>query len=91
VEEQLRAVGDERGDYLERGVLLIELVQSTENAYIKATSDVKRKIIEIVSSNHFLENGSLRFDYRKPFDLLASAHPKEKWWAAAGSNRRPTD
>jgi site-specific DNA recombinase len=87
VEEQLRAVGDERGDYLERGVLLIELVQSTENAYKKATSDIKRKIIEIVSSNHVLENGSLRFDYRKPFDILASAHPKEKWWTLAGSNR----
>lgn len=79
VEEELRVVNEERGDYLERGVLLIELVKSTDKAYEKATSDIKRKIIEIVSSNHVLEDGSLRFDYRKPFDLLASAHSKVKW------------
>jgi hypothetical protein len=72
-------VNEERGDYLERGVLLIELVQNTENAYKKATSAIKRKIIEIVSSNHILEGGSIRFDYRKPFDLLASAPSREIW------------
>ena len=67
VENELRAASEDRGDYLERGALLIELVQTTSNAYKKATPEVKRRIIEIVSSNHFLEGGSLRFAYRKPF------------------------
>ena len=89
VEDELRTVGEERGDYLERGVILIELVQSAENAYRKATSEIKRKIIDIVSSNHILEGGSFRFDYRKPFDLLASAPPKDKWWTRRELNPRP--
>ena len=87
VENSLRAVSEARGDYLERGALLIELVRNTENVYRNSNPEMKRKIIEIVSSNHFLADGSLRFDYRKPFDLLASAHDQKKWWSLTDSNR----
>ena len=89
VEAELKAVNEERGDYLERGSLLIELVQSTDKAYRNGSAETKRKIIEIVSSNHVLEGGSLRFNYRKPFDLLASAHSCDEWLARLGLNQRP--
>ena len=87
LEHSLDAIHEARGDYLERGSLLIELVRNTENVYRNSNPEMKRKIIEIVSSNHFLAGGSLRFNYRKPFDLLASAHDQKKWWSLTYSNR----
>ena len=41
----------------------------------------------ILVSNLTLKNGSLRFDWNKPFDLLAKVDSKEKWWTRPGSNR----
>lgn len=77
---QIDALDDSKQEYMEKGVLLIELVQHTEKIYKNAKPEVKRKLVETISSNHVLRNGSIQFQYRKPFDILAKATPKEKWW-----------
>jgi hypothetical protein len=46
-----------KDDYIQRGVELIELVHDLENIYKSASAQKKRKIIEIVSSNHVLRSG----------------------------------
>jgi len=48
--------------------------------YENASPVVKRKLVEIVSSNHVLKDGTLRFKYKKPFDLLSRTASKEIWW-----------
>ena len=79
IQRQIDSLNDTKQDYIDRGVELIELVQNLETVYKSATSEKKRRLIEIVSSNHVLRNGKLCFDYRKPFDLLAESSEKEKW------------
>ena len=73
-------------EYIQNGVLLIELAQHTEKIYRNATPDIKRRLVEIVSSNHILRNGTIEFQYRKPFDILAKSTPKENWWTQPESN-----
>ena len=77
---QIDALDDSKQDYMEKGVLLIELVQHTEKIYKNAKPEVKRKLVDIISSNHVLRNGTIEFSYRKPFDILAKSSPKENWW-----------
>jgi hypothetical protein len=46
----------------------------------RATPKEKRQLVEIVSSNRVLKDGSIGITYRKPFDLLAASTSEEKWW-----------
>lgn len=91
VKRQIDAIDDQKEEYIQNGVLLIELAQHTESVYKNAPAEVKRKLVEIVSSNHVLRNGTIEFAYRKPFDILASATPKENWWTRQESNLRPLE
>lgn len=81
IKAQINALDGKKDDYIHKGVELIELVHDLENIYKSATPNKKRRIIEIVSSNHVLIDGTLRFEYRKPFDLLARTASKEIWWS----------
>ena len=50
-----------KDEYIENGVLLIELAQHTEKFYKMATPEQKRQLVEIVSSNRVLRDGVSRF------------------------------
>ena len=76
----LATMMEENADYIETGSLLIELAQRTETIFKSATPAIKRKLVEIVSSNRILKDGRLEYDYRKPFDMLAKVETKENWW-----------
>jgi hypothetical protein len=50
-------------------------------------AEYKTKLVETVSSNPILKDGSLCFDYKRPFDLLAEGSLKDKWWTLAAEYR----
>jgi len=64
-------------------VLVLELAQQAVKLYESGSADKKRKLVEIVCSNRFLVNGTLRFDYQKPFDILSKVTDQEHWWTLA--------
>jgi len=86
---KIDAFDDGKQDYIEKGVLLIELAQRTEHIYKNGNPETKRKLVAAVSSNHVLRTGTIEFDYRKPFDILAKSHPKEVWWTNSHNKQRP--
>lgn len=88
IKHELDAIETAKDDYIQKGVLLIELAQRSEFIYKNGSPAIKRKLVEIVSSNRVLKDGKLRFDYKRPFDLLAKGSPKEVWWSRSESNRR---
>lgn len=59
--------------------MLIELMQKSEIIFKNATPDKKRKIVELVSSNLLLKDGTLAYHWRKAFDRLAMKGEKENW------------
>ena len=81
--DSLDAMKDE---YIENGVLLIELAQRTEFFYKSATPEEKRQLVEIISSNRVLKDGTIEITYRKPFDLLAVSTSEKIWWSQQESN-----
>jgi hypothetical protein len=82
----MQALDSMKDEYIENGVLLIELAQHSETFYKGATSEEKRQLVEIVSSNRVLRDGNIEITYRKPFDLLAASTSEEKWWPLRDSN-----
>jgi site-specific DNA recombinase len=80
IKTKIDTLDSAKDEYIESGAMLIELAQRSEILYKAATPAEKRQLIEIVSSNRGLKDGSIGFSYRKPFDLLAETASEEKWW-----------
>ena len=94
IKSRLEALEETHDDYIQNGVLLIELAQRSVITYINATKETKRRMVEIVSSNRRLRNGSIEYDYKKPFDLLAETKKSKgfkKWCPDADSNHGHKD
>ena len=77
---EIESINSQKDEYIEEGINLIELAQHTENIYKNASPEVKRKLVEIVSSNRVLKDGSIEFYYQKPFNWLAESKGRHMWW-----------
>ncbi|MBF0363232.1 MAG: recombinase family protein [Oligoflexia bacterium] len=86
IKQELASICDDNHEYIEKGAHLIELARNTIKTYRSANSETKRKLVEIISSNHILVNGSIGYDYKKPFDVLAKMDDVGKWWTVQGSS-----
>jgi len=75
---------DER---IENGIACIELLKHAETTWKNATKEMKARIIKILVSNLVLVNGSLRYEMKKPFDVLVKGSSESEWWTRTGSNR----
>jgi hypothetical protein len=77
---KLASLEKEDDAYIENGVMVIELLQRAESIFKNARPEIKRRLAEIVGSNYRLRDGTLEFDYRKPFDILAKTDENQLWW-----------
>jgi hypothetical protein len=80
INNEISAMDDKKQEHIQKGVLLIELAQRTVSIYQNTIPEAKRKLLDLVSSNLVLKDGTIDYLYRKPFDLLAEGSSKEKWW-----------
>lgn len=85
---EFESLADSQDEYMQRGVQLIELMQHTEIIFKNATPEKKRKMVELVSSNLLLKDGTLEYHWRKPFDMLAVKGNLEDWRAEAENLRK---
>lgn len=66
-------------NYYEDGVRILELAKKAYSLYKSATGEEKRKLLNLVLSNCYLEGKNLRPDYKKPFDIIRKGvESKEK-------------
>jgi hypothetical protein len=84
--EEIDSLAEAKDEYMQRGVQLIELMQHSEIIFKNASADKKRKMVELVSSNLLLKDGTLEYHWRKPFDLLAIKGNLEDWRPQPDSN-----
>lgn len=88
-------------NYLNQGVHLVEILQSSVTLYKKGNIDQKRKIINFIGSNFSYANGKMDIKLRQPFDIIINTNIKFKtkkvanrevnddyklWWAQEESN-----
>ena len=74
---EMNTLKEAKGDYTQRGVDLIELMQHSEVIYKNATPEKKRQLVELVSSNLLLKDGVLAYDLKLPFNLLVIKDQKK--------------
>jgi site-specific DNA recombinase len=70
------------------GLELLELSKNAYQLYSSRALDEKRSMINLVLSNCQIKDGSVCFDYRKPFDLMVKEGEVKKWGDRWGSNPR---
>ena len=76
---EISSLKDSTDEYMTRGIQLIELMQHAEMIFKNATPEKKRKMVELVSSNLLLKDGTLEYHWRKPFEMLAIKGDLEGW------------
>lgn len=89
----------------EQGVELLELAQTAHSRYVSADVDEKGRIVASVCSNSVFDHGTLRMEFKEPFDILAKFNREmkekdlnsltktevlEKWLPGTDLNRRPS-
>lgn len=79
IESQLASLRSANTAYIDQGVKLIELARQAPMLFKSMTNDEKRELVNLVLSNPRIENGTLRYDYRKPFNIVTEATTLEKW------------
>lgn len=52
-------------------------------------ADEKYELVNLILSNPRIENGSLQYDYKKPFSMFVNVVDLEKWRGGRDSNSRP--
>lgn len=58
----------------------IEQAKALSSQYFSASHTSKRKFVELVGSNIFLRDGTIEFDWRKPWNLLPPKVEIGIWW-----------
>ncbi len=86
IERQLVAHGRAKASYLTSGVKLLELAQRAHELYVSQSPHEQRRLLNVVVSNCTLRDGTVRYDLRKPFDLLADISESNNWRRARDSN-----
>ena len=71
-------------DYLAEGSLLLDLASRAYDLFMAQPASEKRRMVNLVLSNCTWKDGTLRADYRQPFDLLAVAAAEGEGAALAG-------
>lgn len=79
LEAQMTALRAANSAYLEKGVHLMELARQAPTLFKTMTPDEKRAIVNLVLSNPRIENGSLQYDFKKPFSMYANVTDLVKW------------
>jgi site-specific DNA recombinase len=72
-------------NYLEEGIILLELASEAYQLYMKRTPAKKRQFLDFLLSNSIWKDGELKVTYRKPFDILEEMTTEQKKKKAAGS------
>lgn len=70
VEAQIASLRTANAAYVEKGIQLMELARQASTLFQKMTNDEKREMVNLVLSNPRIENGTLRYDYKKPFSIF---------------------
>ncbi len=89
VNRQLETHEKAQANYLAAGVKLIELAQVAHTLYVSRNPRQQRRLLDFVLSNCRLVDGTVRYDFRKPFSLMADVTDFQVWRGGRDLNPRP--
>lgn len=66
-------------DYMLEGVKLLELARSASSLFASMSVDNKREMLKLVLSNPRITDGTIEYNYEKPFDMLVNVTNLNGW------------
>ncbi|MGZ3743826.1 MAG: recombinase family protein [Pseudobdellovibrionaceae bacterium] len=90
IESRLVALRQANTSYLEQGIKLMELARRAPELFKSMNHDEKRELLNLVLSNPRIENGSVCYNYKKPFSMFVNVTQLENWRGGRDSNPRPS-
>ena len=72
--------------YMMEGIKLMEIANSASELFPLMDKAEKRELISLVLSNPVIEDATVRYDYKKPFDMFVDLEDIEKWRRIRDSN-----
>ncbi len=88
IEEQLQALRSANTNFIQDGIKLMELANRASGLFGSMTAEEKRETVGIVLSNPRVVNGSIQYDYQKPFSMFTNVVDLSKWRGGRGSTGR---
>ncbi len=79
IESQIAQLRTIKESNMNQGIQLMELAKQAPTLFQHMTTDEKRELVNLVLSNPRIENGSLRYDLKKPFSMFANVTDLENW------------
>lgn len=76
---QLEALKQANTDFMLEGVKYMELATRAAELFKDMTPEEKRETADLVLSNPRVVNGSIEYDYKKPFNLFVNVTDLTKW------------
>jgi hypothetical protein len=76
---KLNAYKQANTTYIEDGVKLMSIAARAAELFGKMTKEEKRETLKLILSNPRLLNGSIEYDYKKPFDQFVNVTNLEEW------------
>ncbi len=77
VMKQLEKFNQKNTDWVEHTEEFLNTASRARYAFKNGDKQTKREILRSIGSNMFLEGGKLRFEFRKPFDILLKEPPTQ--------------
>lgn len=77
VMKQLEKFNQKNTDWVEHTEAFLNAASRARYAFKHGDKQTKREILRSIGSNLFLEGGKLRFEFRKPFDILLKEPPTQ--------------
>ena len=90
IESQLSALRSTNTAYIDQGVKLMELARQASTLFKDMTTEEKRELVNLVLSNPKITNGSIEYDFKKPFSMFVNVYDLENWRSERDSNPRPS-
>ena len=76
------------GAYLKTAQDILELATRAKSLWIQRTPQERKQLLEMILSNPVLEGPIVRYDLKKPFEVLARMRRDLKWRSLGDSNPR---
>ena len=65
--------------YLVKGVELLKLASCAHEMYLKQNNFERRRLVDTCLSNLRWKDGTIEYDWKKPFDVMANYSKSGKW------------
>ena len=89
-EENLQKCKEAGNKWLEQSKNFVIVANQAFWTFQHGSSEEKKTLLSIISSNFILTDKKLSWEWKKPFDLLDVPNKRTVWSGRRGSNPRPT-